>query len=291
MRYTDVYPSDPIVRSDDVVRPRAADLLRLEYFKAEPADMPKAAFAEHHLLLNLNPKPHRVENWRGEEHRDFNFAKNEVIVTPAGINSGWLWHFKSEVIVITLDPERLKIFAELELALILAEQQLESVPQAPDEELCAAGKLMLGALEQRAVGFEVVYESLCRVFLVQLLQKYGIEKQAGVDFSVGFTPAQYERVLKHIDENYGSPIPIETLAEVAGWSPAHFSRLFKATIGETPHRFLMQYRVERARRQLDETEDQLIHIATTCGFADQAHLTRYFKQIIGCTPRQYRQRK
>ncbi len=290
MRYTDVYPSDPLVRSDDVVRPRAADLLRLEFFKAEPADMPRAAFSEHHLLLNLNPMPHRVENWRGEDHRDFMFKRNEIILTPAGTDSGWRWHAKSEVIVITLDPDRLKVFAELELAIILAEQQLESVPQTLDMELCAAGKLMLDALEQRAVGFEVVYESLCRLFLVQLLQKYGIEKQSGVDFSKGFTPAQYERVLRHIDENYGSPIPIESLAEVAGWSPAHFSRLFKSTIGETPHRFLMQYRVERARRQLDETEDPLIAVATACGFADQAHLTRYFKQIVGCTPRQYRKR-
>lgn len=63
-RYQDVYPSSPLVRSNDRVRPLASELLALEYFEAEPGEMPTEVFAQHHILINLRDEPHRVENWR-----------------------------------------------------------------------------------------------------------------------------------------------------------------------------------------------------------------------------------
>lgn len=85
------------------MRPSAAELLSLEYFEADPASMPTQAFEQHHVLINLRDKPHRVENWRDGEHRDFIYRKYEIVVTPAGVQSGWRWHEKSRCIVITLD--------------------------------------------------------------------------------------------------------------------------------------------------------------------------------------------
>jgi AraC family transcriptional regulator len=85
VRYQDVYPSEALLRSFDVVRPRAAELLNLEFFEAEPAGMPTAVFDQHHLLLNLREEPHRVENWRDGVHRDFTYRLHEIVLTPAGI--------------------------------------------------------------------------------------------------------------------------------------------------------------------------------------------------------------
>ena len=94
-KYQDIYPSDPLVQSVDLVRPMAADLLTLEYFEAEPASMPTDRYSQHHIILNLKDEPHRLENWRDGEHRDFIYHQNEIIVTPAGVESGWKWHVKS----------------------------------------------------------------------------------------------------------------------------------------------------------------------------------------------------
>ncbi len=288
MRYQDIYPSEALLRSFDIVRPRAAELLNLEYFEAEPAAMPAAVFDQHHLLLNLKNEPHRVENWRGGAHRDFTFALNEIVLTPAGIESGWRWHAKSRVIVITIDPQRLRRFAESELGVILSDRQLRDVPQAHDTELCHAGEVLLDALRQRGIGSEVMYESLARVFLVQVIQRYGEERTAALNFGAGFTAAQYKRVLDYVAEHYGQPLTIEDLARVAGMSTAQFSRLFKATVGDTPYQFLMDYRVEQARKLLGERERALIDIALSCGFADQPHFTRIFKRLTGQTPREFR---
>jgi AraC family transcriptional regulator len=288
LSYQDVYPSHAILRSFDVVRPRAAELLNLEYFEAEPARMPHEIFAQHHLLLNLRETPMRVENWRDATHRDFTYLPGEIVLTPAGIRSGWHWHERSRVIVITILPAMLDRFATSELGLVLGTRQLRNTPQALDTDLCQSGLMLLDALRDRATGSEVMYESLARIFLVKLIQRYGELRSEALDFSGGFTASHYKRVLDFVADNFAGPITIEAMARVAGLSPAHFSRLFKEVLGDSPYQFVMDYRVEQAKRMLADPGRPMIDIALACGFADQAHFTRIFKRLTGKTPRAFR---
>lgn len=288
MRYQDVYPSEALLRSFDLVRPRAAELLNLEFFEAEPAGMPTEVFAQHHLLLNLREADHRVENWRDGAHRDFIYRLHEIVLTPAGVRSGWYWHARSKVIVITIEPHKLERFARAELGLILTTQQLKDVPQAEDVDLCQAGAMLLEALRTRTTGSEVIYESLARVFLVKLLQRYGEERHEALEFGSGFTARHYKRVLDFVEARFAGPIAIEDMAAEAGLSPAHFSRLFKQVIGDTPYQFVMDYRVEQAKKMLADRERPLIDVALSCGFSDQPHFGRVFKKLTGQTPKEFR---
>lgn len=288
LTYQDVYPSEALLRSFDVVRPRAAELLNLEFFEAEPAGMPTAVFDQHHLLLNLKTEPHRVENWRDTEHRDFIYLKDEIVLTPAGIRSGWQWHARSKVIVVTIEPDKLERFARSELGVILTSRQLQSVPQAEDPDLCQAGAMLLEALQNRTTGSEVMYESLARIFLVKLLQRYGEQRNEGLEFSRGFTANHYRRVLEFVQARFDQEITIEDMAREAGMSTAHFSRMFKQVLGDSPYQFVMDYRVEQAKKMLADRERPLIEIALACGFADQPHFNRVFKRLTGQTPREFR---
>lgn len=286
--YQDIYPTEPLMRSDDLLRQRATDLLSLEYFEAEPDTMPTQVFDQHHILISLRAEPHRVENWRDGAHRDFIFHQNEIIVTPAGIESGWRWHATSQCIVITLDPAKLERFTQNELGLLLTERQLHDLPQFEDADITNAAKMLLDALRMPGQGSDLMFESLARVFLVKLIQKYGDERSEEIAFSRAFTAAHYKRVLDYMAENFGQPIQIENMAQEAGLSASHFARLFKQTVGETPYKFLMQYRVERAGEMLRDPAYTMIDIALVCGFSDQPHFTRTFKQIKGQTPKQWR---
>lgn len=285
--YQDVYPSAPTLNSRTMASTLAADLLTLEYFEAEPGEMPEAVFAQHHVLLNLKEEPHRVENWRDGVHRDFTFLKDDIVVTPAGIKSGWRWHAQSRVIVITLDPDKLEKFAQSEVGVLLTDAQLKDQPQFTDADICSAGRMLYDALNERAVGYEVLFEYLARVFLVKLIQKYGEQRQDVVD-QKGFTSQLYKRVLDFVADNYGQVITVEDLADKAAMSPSHFSRLFKQAIGKTPMQFVMAYRIEQAKKQLAIKDRPLTSIAIDCGFSDQAHFSRAFKQAEGMTPKKYR---
>lgn len=285
--YQSIYPSEPLLRSGDIVRPTATELLSLEYFEAEPDTMPTQIYGQHHILINLKDEPHRVENWRDDQHRDFIYRKNEVVVTPAGVESGWRWYAKSKVIVITLKPDKMEQFAQNELGVLLTPTQLSSIPQFIDEDLTEAGVLLLNALQSEGIGSAVMFESLARVFLVKLIQKYGLERDEEYAFTQSFTAQHYKRVLDYIVDNFGQTIMLEDLAGQASLSTYHFSRLFKQTIGQSPHQFVMTYRIEQAKKML-ATPTSMIDIALRCGFADQAHFSRVFKKFEGQTPKAWR---
>lgn len=285
--YQDIYPEAPLIKSADLDKPMATELLSLEFFKAEPGEMPYDVFEQHHILLNLKDEPHRVENWRDKEHRDFLLQHNEIIVTPAGVRSGWKWHSQSKVIIITLNPTKLNQFSQHELGIVLGETQLKNIPQFVDAAICQAGEMLLDALNS-PVGSAVMFESFARIFLTKLIHKYGLEKSDEIAFNRSFTSSHYKRVLDFIATHFNDNITLEMMAAQAGISTYHFARLFKQTIGQSPHQFLMHYRVEQARKQLAKPNTLIADIAITCGFSDQAHFTRVFKQITGKTPKQYR---
>ena len=286
--YQDIYPCEPLIQSIDLVRPTAADLLTLEYFEAEPASMPTDRYSQHHIILNLKDEPHRLENWRDGEHRDFTYHKNEIIVTPAGVESGWKWHAKSKCIIITLDPAKFEQFAQTELGILLSTEQLKDLPQFLDEDITQSGIQLKESL-QCHLGSQVMFESYARIFLVKLILKYGLQEEE-YNFSKSFTAQHYKQVLDYIAINYGDNILLEDMAAEANLSPSHFSRLFKQTIGQSPYQFLMAYRVEQAKKMLGKPNALMIDIALYCGFSDQAHFSRTFKKIEGLTPKQYRKK-
>ena len=102
---------------------------------------------------------------------------------------------------------------------------------------------------------------------------------------------QLQRVIDCIQDQPAQQLTLPVLADQAGYSPAHFARLFTRTTGETPHQCVLRLRLERAQQLLAATELSLAHIAGACGFADQSSFTRAFKHALGVTPRAYRRER
>lgn len=93
-----------------------------------------------------------------------------------------------------------------------------------------------------------------------------------------------------IDRGYAWPLDISTLAAIAMVSPAHFIRVFKATFGETPHRYLQRRRIERAAALLRDTDQSVSTVCTEVGFSSFSTFTRTFRDIMGETPSTYQRR-
>jgi AraC-like DNA-binding protein len=90
------------------------------------------------------------------------------------------------------------------------------------------------------------------------------------------------------DLRHGEPLDVDALARAAGLSRAHFSRAFRAAFGETPHRYLLTRRLERAAALLRYTDRSVADVCTTVGLSSVGSFTTSFKRTFGLTPTAYR---
>ena len=93
-----------------------------------------------------------------------------------------------------------------------------------------------------------------------------------------------------MDRDYAQPLDIPRLAKLAYVSEAHFIRVFRATFGETPHRYLQRRRIERAMFLLRETDRSVTEICFDVGFGSLGTFSRTFTEIVGEPPTTYRWR-
>jgi transcriptional regulator GlxA family with amidase domain len=96
-------------------------------------------------------------------------------------------------------------------------------------------------------------------------------------------PSGLVAAISHIRSHLGERIPLQTLATIAGLSPCRFSSVFRQHMGVPPQRYISQLRIDRARELLSQGMSPAA-VADACGFYDQSHFSRHFKEFCGTTP-------
>jgi AraC family transcriptional regulator len=104
----------------------------------------------------------------------------------------------------------------------------------------------------------------------------------------GLAAWQVRRVSAHIEMHLAEKVLCDELAHIVRLSVSHFIRAFKESLGESPHMYITRRRVERAQGMMLSSTAPLGQIALDCGLADQAHLSRLFKRIVGESPAAWR---
>jgi AraC family transcriptional regulator len=102
------------------------------------------------------------------------------------------------------------------------------------------------------------------------------------------TPRRLRRLDEYIDAGLSEPISVQTMAALLDLSEGFFMRAFTQATGVSPHRYLIDRRLARARTLLRDTTLRLADIAQTCGFSSQAHMTATFTQRLGISPGAFR---
>ena len=95
-------------------------------------------------------------------------------------------------------------------------------------------------------------------------------------------------MLEHIETSLATPLRNRELAALVDFSEFHFNVAFRNSLGTSPHEFLIRRRIERAQQLMLSTDMPLCDIACECGLADQAHLSRLFRKVVGETPAAWR---
>jgi AraC-like DNA-binding protein len=123
--------------------------------------------------------------------------------------------------------------------------------------------------------------------LKRLVRQYGNHDGGALPHARISDRLLVERAQSILHERFTRPVPLAALADECGRSPYHLNRVFSRIIGVAPHAYLVQLRVNRAQELLSNGA-AISDVAYSCGFSDQAHFTRTFKEMVGVTPGKYR---
>ena len=190
-------------------------------------------------------------------------------------------------------PEFLAIHVDGRFAKATLEEQLEGKPLREQPvvrnarpsllRLCKALRNQI--LEGRRLG-ALQLESFAVLCLAEWLDDLKATPSASA--SGGSRLASLSRVDDYIMAHLDQDLTLTDLAKVAGLSPSYFLRAFKSATGRTPHRHLMERRVQQACELLRRTDLPLTEITYSCGFASQSHMTDVFKRHLDISPGRYR---
>jgi AraC family transcriptional regulator len=125
-------------------------------------------------------------------------------------------------------------------------------------------------------------------YLRQRYGKYGRYGETTMASGATLSSRQRSRLIDFVEQNLTGSIALLDLAQLAGYTPDHFSRLFKRCFGQSPYQYVLARRVERAKTLLRDRSGSIAEIATACGFSTPAHLCSAFKRRTGSTPGSYR---
>ena len=124
-------------------------------------------------------------------------------------------------------------------------------------------------------------DQCCLDFFAALCEQGGVAQPPGPD-------ARLQRAVDLLHDCCTERLRLDDLAQAAGLSAVHLSRLFRARYGLTPHAYLVDLRLRRSRALLRQGELTLAEVALASGFADQAHWQRHFRRQLAATPGAYR---
>ena len=150
------------------------------------------------------------------------------------------------------------------------------------------GSLARRELSEGGPGGRLYLEGLATVLSVHLLRCYGAPEHLVTPYRGGLAPRQMRRVLEYINAHLADDLGLVELAAIAGLSPNHFGEAFKVSVGKSPHRFVMERRVQHAMELLRDEVRSIAEIAHATGFSSQSRMTENFRRVTGLTPGQFR---
>lgn len=160
-----------------------------------------------------------------------------------------------------------------------------------DETITTIAREIAAEISDQAVGHGAMLDALVRRLVIHLLRSHlTVRKTSRIELSrAGPVDRRLRRAIEFMHDNFDRELALEEIAAAAYLSEYYFARLFKQITGLTPHVYLANLRLERARKLLAETSLPISEIAAAVGYQSQSHFTKVFKSVSGVTPRAYRE--
>jgi AraC family transcriptional regulator len=157
-----------------------------------------------------------------------------------------------------------------------------------DVTISGLGSLLLPALSHPDQANRLFVDHVLLAVGVHVAQTYGGMQPMWRPARGGLAPWQERRAMEILRANIKRGVALKEVARECGLSVGYFSHAFRRTLGVAPHKWLMEQRVVLSKEKLRDDGLSLSDVAMECGFSDQSHLTRVFRQTVGVSPGAWR---
>jgi AraC family transcriptional regulator len=192
----------------------------------------------------------------------------------------WEDQVDCDMVSVRLAPSLIASTAE---ALALPADRTSLAPKigARDPLVEHVVRALLAELSAPEPAGRIYADSLATALTTRILQNFAPVGAAGRQT---LSKPQIRRLVDFVEANLDQDLSLEQLAQVAGMSIPHLTTLFRRTMGQSAHGYVMERRVQRARTLLLESRLSIAEVALETGFAHQSHLARWMRRLLGLTP-------
>ncbi|MBP0018528.1 MAG: helix-turn-helix transcriptional regulator [Cyanobacteria bacterium SBLK] len=226
------------------------------------------------------------ERWLDGKRQYETRKEGDIAIIPAGISHRCNWKNSVQFGVLALEPVLLKQVGQD----WLDPDRIELMPRFMSERdpfIQSILTTLKNELETAGIASLLLVDSLKTALAIHLLRNYCTLSPKSSHYSEGLSRSQLMLVTDYIREHLDEELKLVDLAALVRMSPYYFLRLFKQSLGITPHQYILRNRLDRAKSLLQQGNSNIAEVAVTVGFCDRSHLTRYFKRAFGLTPKQF----
>lgn len=278
-------PDQPVLTSAS--GPWSGILLE-EHSPGHALEMDHVLPTEHVLILQTNRT--NILEWKeAGNYRTMFVHPGQLMLLPAMQPFSIRTRDSGEYLALSVDRTFLMCAAQ-ELLAGAAKLELKPMAALEDPLVTAILNNLKREVEESYPGGRVYGESLATSLATHLVRHHSNGRAQASSNDHGLPRGRLREVIDYIHEKLSEEITLNDLSARVQLSPFHFARLFKQSTGLTPHAYLIQQRVERARELLKISRQPTSEIAKQVGFCDQSHLTVHFRRAYGLTPKVFRHR-
>jgi AraC family transcriptional regulator len=268
--------------------------IQIAHYRQPSIDLPEIANPRHMVIIALGHQRFDLEfvsEGRLQTisycEKDFSSGCIEIIPVslPCGVRSismtqsiEWMYcylepTYLAQIAYESVNPDRVELLLTRKTADLLIHQ---------------IGLALKSSLEEDGVGSRFYADSMATALSAHLLRYYSTRNYQFQEYEDGLSKQKLRQAIEYIEAHLGEDISLSDIANQLGMSQYYFCHLFKRSTGMSPHQYLIQQRVERAKHLLRQPERTITSVAMDCGFVNQSHFAKCFRRYTGMNPNQFR---
>ncbi|MBD2516613.1 helix-turn-helix transcriptional regulator [Nostoc sp. FACHB-973] len=288
--WTKLMPNPPLVTSFQ----SGWSSIQLAHYRQPSIDLPEVSNPRHMVFIALGHQAIDLEFvFEGRlqtisyEEKDYASGCIEVVPTdlPYGVRSistvqaiEWIHcylepTFLAQIAHESVNPDRVELLLTRKKVDLLIHQ---------------IGLALKSSLEVDGAGSRFYADSMATALSAHLLRHYSTRNHQFREYEDGLSKQKLRQAIEYIQAHLGENLSLGAIANELGISQYYFCHLFKRSTGMSPHQYLIHQRVEQAKHLLRHPGRTVTSVALDCGFANQSHFAKCFRQYTGMNPKEFR---